>query len=866
MDNKATDYSSIYSIKDFYLNELGPKYFDIDEISLSNVGLLGLNIDIAASTTEDVFKTISRYLIETMPSKARLPEFIYSNAAIYGVNTLFASCSQMPVYLFIKEADILEHSVEVNGHREFTLDSDLTIMIEDIPYSIAYDIVITSNLYKGVWNHQCTYNMNFKNSAVSVRTPYIKSMKMYQYGDMYLALSLVVYQYSKERHVETILNNNRLNVPSIEIEFDGSICNFEMFYASSSTKRQDIQLLKYLETVPPTTKPFTYYKLKDEKTIKFSFANSDRYFIPEYNSDLTIYLFKTLGEKGVFEQYQGDKIFVKTSSRNPEYYYNNEISVFASVNGDSINGKNAYNLEEIRRLTIEKMLSINSYTTDNDLNVYFSNYAFVHGSEAIFVKKRDDYATREYNCYTRLKSDTDIFPTNTLDCEIRLSNVDKVFNSIDKYIINAGCKFAYLDNNLTTCRLCKNDDPDEELGEFIYTSLAVISIGKNPNTISYYINSINKSITFDYVYFNQNSLIQFIISSFNIKRNAVIGESNYTVDVVIYSTNEEASGEKIIPSNIGLILYFDTQDGHYIELSYIETLKGEIKGFRFKGEIETDDMIDNGLISITNLLPKVENPTKETKMVSMDNVPMKLLSFYNYGDLTEASHEYKSIPKFKNWTLTNIYTPIENELYLAYPLTLMKSTVKFLPDNQEQFYFYVKDIPMIKRDFLLDEENLKMTLNKIESQHTFLYDSMESITSNFTINMKFFNTFGKSKMFKLSNGKLLNKTNCTLDMSIKFNDGIIIEDYVSNIKRFIKQYIESINNTKSINQIHISELITALHNTYEQISHIIFNSLNGYESSVQSIEMVDDVTQFSSRPEFLTISEEDIKIRIIENL
>ena len=84
------DYSSIYSIKDFTIKEIAPKYFPMDDISTLNVGLFGYVTDLISGISEDLFNTVSTYSQEIFPNKAQLPENIYSYAAFYEIDDLFS--------------------------------------------------------------------------------------------------------------------------------------------------------------------------------------------------------------------------------------------------------------------------------------------------------------------------------------------------------------------------------------------------------------------------------------------------------------------------------------------------------------------------------------------------------------------------------------------------------------------------------------------------------------------------------------------------------------------------------------------------------------------------------------------------------
>lgn len=852
------DYSSIYNIKDFINNDLAPKYFDMVDMAQHTVGLYGLMTDTFATVSEDTFNVVSRFITEMLPSKATLPEFIYANAALFGITDTFAKCASMPIYFFIKEADIVNYGKRISDNQtEYRIDSDSIIYVEEVPYSLPHNIVIMTTKYRGQYIHQCTYAIDqYSNSVVGDINPYIKNMKASISGDTFLVLALNVYQYVKVKHHENIISNNKINIPYIDIQFDNGLCNFELLYTDPETK-VTTQLIKLVDSSAAIKKPFVYYKLLNENTIRFSFSNDDRFFKPKYNSDLHIHMYETIAEKGNFEWYKGNDIYVNSHSDDVELYYNNEVNYGVSIRGDSKGGRQNLSLDEIKYLTIEKMITVSSYTTDNDLNMHFLNSIKAYETECKFNKIRDDHADRVYGCYTMLKDSVDIFPTNTLNTTVKMSDFDKSFDELGRYIIKPGTQFIYNGESLSDTVITR----DEEEHEFIYTSLALMSISKKPNSIAYYINSVDKTVICNYGMMNNSSLHQFIMSDFRIRRNALSGESAYTINMTLTPSNTTNQNVELVPENIKPIIIFETNTGHHIGMVY----KGvtEYGGFTFETKLETDDMYTNNMISITNLVDNVDNTT-DNRLVKMVDPDMVIHVYYDYGEDENIPHQH-GIASVENYTFTNSYYPVEGEMYFAYPLNLSHSNLKFVPNEEaeEGYVIEIENVPLVEYRFLKNLENLKKTLDRVRAQHLFLQETSMHITSNYSINMKFYNTYGRSRLFLLSTGELLNRVNCSIDMEIKFNDGVVVEEYIYSIKRFIKKYIESINGVNTgINQIHISSLITELHNNYPQISYIVFRSINDYPTSIQTIQIKDtsDMVKSTIIPEFLTISENDIMI------
>lgn len=852
------DYSSIYNIKDFINNDLAPKYFDMVDMAQHTVGLYGLMTDTFATVSEDTFNVVSRFITEMLPSKATLPEFIYANAALFGITDTFAKCASMPIYFFVKEADIVNYGKRISDNQtEYRVDSDSIIYVEEVPYSLPHNIVIRTTKYRGQYIHQCTYAIDqYSNSIVGNINPYIKNMKASISGDTFLVLALNVYQYVKVKHHENIISNNKINIPYIDIQFDNGLCNFELLYTDPETK-VTTQLIKLVDSSAAIKKPFVYYKLLNENTIRFSFSNDDRFFKPKYNSDLHIHMYETIAEKGNFEWYKGNDIYVNSHSDDVELYYNNEVNYGVSIRGDSKGGRQNLSLDEIKYLTIEKMITVSSYTTDNDLNMHFLNSIKAYETECKFNKIRDDHADRVYGCYTMLKDSVDIFPTNTLNTTVKMSDFDKSFDELGRYIIKPGTQFIYNGDSLSDTVITR----DEEEHEFIYTSLALMSISKKPNSIAYYINSVDKTVICNYGMMNNSSLHQFIMSDFRIRRNALSGESAYTINMTLTPSNTTNQNVELIPENIKPIIIFETNTGHHIGMTY----KGvtEYGGFTFETKLETDDMYTNNMISITNLVDNVDNTT-DNRLVKMVDPNMTIHVYYDYGEEENIPHQH-GITSVENYTFTNSYYPIEGEMYFAYPLNLSHSNLKFVPSEKEAegYVIEIENVPLVEYRFLKNLQNLKKTLDRVRAQHLFLQETSMHITSNYSINMKFYNTYGRSRLFLLSTGELLNRVNCSIDMDIKFNDGVVVEEYIYSIKRFIKKYIESINGVNTgINQIHISSLIAELHNNYPQINYIVFKSINDYPTSIQTIQIKDtsDMVKSTIIPEFLTISENDIMI------
>ena len=887
--SNVRDYTSIYGIKDFILNDIAPCYFEMDDVSLQNVGLFGMVTDIGATVAQDNFNVTSRYITELLPGKSVLPEFIYAEAANYGINNIFSTPASCSALIFIKEDDIIQNGEKNKTYIDYFIDADTKIFIDDVVFQLPYTIRIRSKLYGGVYNHNCIYyDADLVNSIVSFDYPYIKHIRTRINGgsNYYIGLKVELYQYNRRLVTESIVTNNTLNIPYIDVPFDNRLCNFEIIYKDAA-KSTTSQLLKLRDNEPAINSPFCYYKMVDEQTLRISFNTNDIFFTPEYKSELDIYVYETLGDKGNFSVYNGNNIYVTGESSEDKYSYNNLVPLFCTMTTDSVNGDNGYSLDELKFLTWEAKLSLKSRTTDEDLERFFNSFTAIYDTKALFIKTRDDFASREYSCYTRIKDDVNIFPTNTLNLDVSMSDLGGFNPDFDSYRIQPGEIFAYNEGSSTNAHIV-TDIENETQNDILYTSIAMINIELNPNTVSFYINSIDKVVDSEYDYINDESIYQFILKNFSIYRNSVKKDMHYRIKAIILPSDvdvlnstvyeddyagdidtetdtgdTEVNDDSLFINNLSLYLYVESGGGRYLKMNYVAEESSKDIGYTFECYVETNDVLMGETLELTNMI-SCESGDVETCGVNIDRPGFKLMAFYK-EDVSNG-HEYQyRIPDTLDYTLCNIFTPNENNYYLMYQLSAIKSTLSFVQDsNEDGFSLRLSNIPLFGKDFILDNaSNLSIAVNQLIKQHDYIIKCMSDLIALFEVHIKLFNTYGKSTSFTIEGGEPLNRTHCSIAMGIKLFEGVD-EACLSDIKLTIKRYIEGLNNAEedSINYIIISQLITILHNEYEnEIDAIVFYSINGYDSSVQLITMKKDLStteNIKTIPEFLTINTDDI--------
>lgn len=887
------NYSSNYKVKEFLINEIAPKFLDLDDVNQLNVGLLGYTTEMQSVATEDVFNAMNILLKETHASRATMLDTIYTNASIYSVDNIMGKPASLRALLFIKEDDIIEKGVPSGDRYMFTFDSNAKFRIGGIYFALDYDIIVTARPYRGDYQFLAQYDMSYKNSMSNVVHPYINAHRMKIESDNYIALDVYIRQYERVVVEENIINNDRINLPVLTAEYSNQLAGIDVYYRDPGDENY-ILLEQRMEGTVPSTKPFYFYSIKDNGKIEISFTGREKYFQPKYNSDVKIVLYTTIGSKGNFKEYTGTDIQIIND--NPKFDHMRQLIPFLTVVGPSVDGTDALSKEDVRTLTVENMAVSGSYNTEDDINLFFKNYTNINNLFITFIKKRDDLVERLFSGFMMFKDKYgDFFHTNTLNLDLFQGLFDFESESLDKYIIRPGRIFKYFGNSLTNVRIEPQDvrstNVDVNSEEFLYTNPFLMVYQKKPNSLGYYINSVNSIHALDFEYADIESPIQFIANSLKVERNAIIGEDSYKLSLKLKPTKkiekDPATGALETDGALKVLLSFEESDGSHSKAVLMEQVDyDEVDElFTFKAELKTDDLItSNHKISLRDLYD-LDTGSFGEQNVKMVNAILNVNVMFDYGKKNN-SHPFKMVGDMDSFTVVNRYSTETNKVSLVTPINFIRSRtlydryVKDVLDGEEIMDYYLKiyQVPLVAAHHITNEETLIEFMEEILSSYKFLQEISKMKTSNFNIDLKFYNTYGRAINFAVGDeGSRLDKTNISIYIKIQPTVGTIVNNLFSDVREYIKQYIENVNENKSqnigvmgYNAIYISNLIQELENNFPGILYMKFTRINDYDSSVQVIENntvdVETMTLRERRdyiPEFLTIRLEDIHIDLI---
>ena len=213
----------------------------------------------------------------------------------------------------------------------------------------------------------------------------------------------------------------------------------------------------------------------------------------------------------------------------------------------------------------------------------------------------------------------------------------------------------------------------------------------------------------------------------------------------------------------------------------------------------------------------------------------------NYGtkytldtDINKTYDLADYIPNLKGWSLTNIYNAGDAGLDIFYDYSdICNSYIDLKKSETGQYSYTIYKMPVVRRTYLNSDTRIQNFLELLDNRRRYIQMALFLLDDSFCIDYKFFNTYGKSKVYNIENETNIDRINLKLTFEIKFESQDDQYNTLNLITKSIKDYIEDMN---ELTDLHITNLITYITNLYrENIVYIKFIKLNNYDSLYQSI-------------------------------
>lgn len=864
-----------------FVEKIKQRYIDIPQETLF-LGIYGYLNTIFSNLIQNTTTMISDYSMEAIPTKAKFEKNIIAHALALGIQKINATPASINVLIGFSQ-DVLDANMEkINDKKSrLIIEKEYVFNLGDrqlYPYMLDYDIEIQRiELPNGKYAYTAMYLLDDKNPFAPLTNAYLPEMGIINAQRQNLIALQTTLRQMIHTEIHYKLNvSNILEVKIKEFTFENQLA---YFYVEVIEIKDGIETVHYLKpvyeglyTYDLSDKEYINYVYLDEKTIRLKF-NRDSYQ-PTRNCEINIHIYTTLGSE--CNIYLDDTFQTYREIKSDKYTYSGLYALIRS-NSSSINGEDKASIEYLQTIIPKEMVARGSYCTYSDLQTFFNLIQTDDCKLSVFQRVYNQLENI-YFVYILMKYNGYIVPTNTIDISFARDDVDHV--SKNNFILNPNTKF-YLEKGSNTAVLKKNLT-DEEIIEyenngFLYSCPFLMVINKNPFYISYYnvFPKYERVLYFDYI--NSDAVLQFVAEHFKVYRDMFDHPSdelhiqvqcmqniNADYDILIFDENNE-----LIESNIRayIVLYTYDNDGVKHAIRYIT---GELENYNSDSLIYTFDfkIITNNIMADT--LPqmlfekglKLIGSDTDSSLYLPSNVEIKLFILFKsdqeygrlYGDKLEYSVD-DLFPNLKGWTLSNIYSSKESGIDLFYDYSDLISSFIKLNKTDEDLTYWASKVPVLKSSWFNNEDKVKYFINKIDYRRRYIQESLSLIENPFSINFKFYNTYGPSQNYIVNKNLRLDQVNLILKFEIMFvtrEDQILIPE----IKETIRTYIENLNKTSDL---HFPNLITHITNLYgSSIVYIKFVQLNNYQQLWQSIyksqNTFDNKWEESQQvPEFITI-------------
>lgn len=603
---------------------------------------------------------------------------------------------------------------------------------------------------------------------------------------------------------------------------------------------------------------FTGFKLLRDDIIEFDYYRK--------KDNITHIYTENIGYTEVEPEDDNKTIFAIPIPSKNHYNELTNIKIDVSINNILLTAITDYTLSNDHRFIILKKVLQDNQKLNIGIKESYYDYKYYKNFYNVNIKAEQDQSIFNIE-----------YPDDEFDLMIIKHNNDILYE--DAYIFTDNNNKINIigmainkddDINLSFYKKVDYDDSQElnmdtlEKENFLYAIPFTTVISMNPLTVSYYLINLDKLYHLKYPYINQNATIQFIATEVNLRRMD-LEDPDYIFTVTLQQNISMDKGlvvkdkttDKITQCNIKPFLTINNEDKTYYVQGVLTEADLDLYNYTFEFRLKTDGLIDeNNRIRVDKLkIGGYQDPIESYAYLLQElNISMYVFAKFDVELGRDASDIIFGNKQNKGFTLCNKFD-ISEKVRLLYNFSnIIQSTV--LVDNVEstgEYQFTIKHIPAIKFSYLQDITRYEYILEYLEYRKAFIDASLDVLENSFSVDLKFFNTYGKSRLFTIGRKQqeTLDKPNLTLSFDLKLKAGA--DNFaVEYINSEIKSYVENINN--NIYSIHMSNLCTDIKNKFDSdIEYIEFTGVNKYNSLYQYIEK-QDIEEVQTVPEFLNIN------------
>ena len=707
----STINTDIYNIAGI-TEQIKSNFIDEGEDTLA-ASTLGFISSIAADSMREAIRVTTKMANETIYSKATLQSSIITHAMVLGVEGIFAKPGVMKAKLVLNESDILKL---MNDSNKIVIDHLWKIMIDDFEFHLDYDIILTKTTIYGNKNvYSARYDTSVKNSLSDITNPYIDPPNTLIMDNGYTAISfnVILRQTYYTTFYKKIITNNVIDNKTFIFDFENQLCNFNIKVRTKDT----VTLVEAVyEGTNAKSSIYCYYSFITTNKIRVKFDRE--VFIPELNSEITVEIYTTEGEKSNFPY----KTSFTSIMNSDNYDYKNITALLMPIT-DSKYGSNQKSASELQVLLPIEATTRGSIGNADDLTSLF-NSQNSDTSRIIFKDKTINQFENSYYTYLALKDDnSNMIPTNTIDVIAPLDQFDTVNSSVSysRYVMKQGC-YILSDGNIAT--LVKNPTYKQlKESKFVYTIPFTCAVTDSQLQSSYYMSMVNDEYELVYDYINSNSNIQFVTTniewvrkytensniyslSFQLTQN-ITSDMGMIIETPILDEEGKETGEVTVTNNLKVIIVLYKNGLAYrYKVANLTEYDLDLFTFQFNVDFESTDLIneDNNIrIDNVNIIGQDEN-TFDYGYFSA-NTSVNIYVLYR-GDAEYGRYDIDDyVPGLFGYTVSNMYR-IDGGLYFFKNYsTIISSFVDYCSSERKIEQDMDFDIKYLKDESVINIDN-----------------------------------------------------------------------------------------------------------------------------------------------------------------
>lgn len=310
-----------------------------------------------------------------------------------------------------------------------------------------------------------------------------------------------------------------------------------------------------------------------------------------------------------------------------------------------------------------------------------------------------------------------------------------------------------------------------------------------------------------------------------------------------------------------------TNGREYIPMT-LDSYDASNDSYQYVAYLSTNDVInDKDMLLIEDGFCDYDGNNADTITIDPQKCYVRISTFVQYDDINEShelntqnGHDYQ-FNYVNGWTFTNSYeNSDDNPFYLLEPYTFIRSVMNYQEQMgtetteddpySKEWYMTLREVPLVRASWMRNSGNVFDLFSILKNNHDFLYQAYDLLENNFTIDMKFYNTYGRSRYLNIglnygddsANMVPLDCVNVSFAFGVKLGALVDSSDFYNRFTLFIKEYIESFNKIENYGQnIYITDLITQINIKFsDEIQYLEYYGVNGIDASkAQVIETWD---------------------------